>query len=94
MSADGSERLLRLDTLRHAYVDLDEPTTLEFAYARLLGDVVDSIGTAREPVAALHVGGGGFTLPRYIEAARPGSLNRVLELDPWCCRSRRRSSGW
>jgi spermidine synthase len=81
-SADGSERLLRMDTLRHAYVDLDDPTALEFAYTRLLGDVVAAIDPASAPIAALHIGGGGFTLPRYIEATRPGSTNRVLELDP------------
>ncbi len=81
-SDDGSERLLRMDTLRHAYVDLDDPTHLEFAYTRLLGDVADGLARANEPLSALHVGGGGFTLPRYLAATRPGSTNRVLELDP------------
>jgi spermidine synthase len=81
-SADGSERLLRMDTLRHAHVDLDDPTHLEFAYTRLLGDVADALAPAAAPIAALHVGGGGFTLPRYVEATRSGSMNRVLELDP------------
>src|SRR5262249_27087484 len=33
------------------------------------------------PVRALHVGGGGFTLPRYLDATRPGTFSRVLELD-------------
>ncbi len=81
-SADGSERLLRMDTLRHAYVDLDDPTHLEFAYTRLLGDIADALAPPSQPVRALHIGGGGFTLPRYIAATRPGSANRVLELDP------------
>jgi spermidine synthase len=31
---------------------------------------------------ALHIGGGGFTMPRYVEAVRPGSRSLVLELDP------------
>ena len=81
-SADGSERLLRMDTLRHAYVDLDDPTHLEFAYTKLLGDVTDALASPGEPLDTLHVGGGGFTLPRYLAATRPGSTNRVLELDP------------
>ena len=34
------------------------------------------------PIDALHLGGGGFTMPRYIEATRPGSRSLVLELDP------------
>jgi spermidine synthase len=29
----------------------------------------------------LHIGGGGFTLPRCVAATRPGSSSRVLELD-------------
>mgnify|MGYP001827224947 CR=1 FL=1 len=81
-SADGSERVLLMDTLRHAYVDLDDPTRLEFRYTRLLGDIADGIAPAAEPIDVLHVGGGGFTLPRYIEATRPGSTHRILELDP------------
>jgi spermidine synthase len=30
----------------------------------------------------LHIGGGGFTFPRYIEAMHPGARQTVLELDP------------
>jgi MFS family permease len=81
-ATNGSQRLLRMDTLRHAYVDLDDPTHLEFAYTRLLGDVADAIAPDRAPISALHIGGGGFTMPRYVAATRLGSVNRVLELDP------------
>ena len=42
-----SGRTLRLDDLRHAYVDLDDPTYLEFPYTQLLGDVVDAMAPAR-----------------------------------------------
>ena len=77
-----SGRLLRLDTLRHSYVDLADPRHLEFDYARLIGDTIDVMRPAREPLDALHVGGGGFTLPRYLAATRPGSRSLVLELDP------------
>jgi spermidine synthase len=35
-----------------------------------------------EPLDALHIGGGGFTIPRYLSATRPGSRSLVLELDP------------
>jgi spermidine synthase len=86
-------RTLHMDTLRHAYVDLDDPTWLEFAYMRLIGDVADALAPPGEPIAALHVGGGGFTMPRYIEATRPGSLNRVLELDPEVLRTAREELG-
>ena len=75
-------RLLVLDDLRHAYVDLADPTHLEFTYTQLLGDVVNAVRPAGEPIAAVHLGGGGFTIPRYVAATRAGSTNLVLELDP------------
>jgi hypothetical protein len=73
-------RLLMLNSARHSYVDLADPRHLEFAYAQWMGAIAD-LRRPTGPVRALHVGGGGFTLPRYLEATRPGSFNRVLELD-------------
>ncbi len=81
--ADGpTVRTLRLDTLRHAIVDLEDPTWLGFAYTQAFGDVIDALGPPGSTIEALHLGGGGFTMPRYINATRPGSRNVVLELDP------------
>jgi spermidine synthase len=80
--ARDSGRVLRLDTLRHSYVDLDDPTHLEFEYTKIFGDVLEVTAPAGRPISALHIGGGGFSMPRYIEATRPGSTSRVFELDP------------
>ena len=78
--ARPSGRILRLDTLRHSYVDLDDPTHLEFSYSRSIAAVIE--GRPPGPQHALHIGGGGFTIPRWLEATRPGSTSVVLELDP------------
>ena len=75
-----SGRVLRLDTLRHSYVDLADPTHLEFSYTRSFAALVD--GLPPGPLSALHIGGGGFTMPRWLAATRPGSTSVVLELDP------------
>lgn len=75
-----SGRALWLDTLRHSYVDLEDPTYLEFRYARLVADVLAALPDG--PLRNLYVGGGGFTFPAYISAVRPGSSHFVLELDP------------
>ncbi|MBW3574018.1 MAG: fused MFS/spermidine synthase [Actinobacteria bacterium] len=77
----SSGRELLLDTLRHSYVDLADPTFLEFRYVRLFADVVAAERPQGRPVDALHLGGGGFTFPRYLAATRPGTTNVVLELD-------------
>jgi spermidine synthase len=77
-----SGRVLLLDTLRHSYVDLGDPRHLEFEYVRAVAAVTDVIAPAGRPVSALHVGGGGLTLPRYLAAVRPGTESLVLEVDP------------
>ena len=74
-------RTLELDTLRHSYVDLADPAYLEFEYTRAIAAVADSIRPERAPLDALHIGGGGFTLPRYLAATRPGTRSTVLEID-------------
>ncbi|MDP9427458.1 MAG: fused MFS/spermidine synthase [Actinomycetota bacterium] len=77
-----SGRVLVLDTLRHSYVDLADPAHLEFEYVRAIAAVTDATAPAGEPLSALHLGGGGATLPRYLAAVRPGTSSRVLEVDP------------
>jgi MFS family permease len=75
-----SGRTLRMDTLFHSYVDLEDPSYLEFSYTRSFASVIDASKSG--PIDALHIGGGGFSIPRYIDFTRPGSKNLVLEIDP------------
>lgn len=72
-------RSLIIDQYRHAHVDLDDPEYLDIRYMRLFADVAATLPDG--PIDVLHVGGGGFSLPRYLTAVRPGSTNTVLELD-------------
>ena len=86
-------RTLWLDTLQHSYVDLRNPRSLRFEYVRTIRDAIDAAHPGRGPLAALHVGGGGFTLPRYVAATRPGSRNLILEIDSALVREARRRLG-
>jgi spermidine synthase len=80
--ADPSGRLLILNSAHHSYVDLRDPRHLEFAYVQWLAAVTDALSPApASPIDALHLGGGGFTMPGYLRATRPGSRQLVLELD-------------
>jgi len=82
-AAPGSSgRVLVLDGIRHSYVDPVDPTHLKFSYTERMADLINAFRRSRTPIRALEIGGGGFTLPRYIAATRPGSSNVVLELDP------------
>ena len=74
-----SGRTLYLDDLRHSYIDLADPTHLEYEITRYFGSALDAL--AAGPVQALHIGGGGLTMPRYLSATRAGSRNRVYEID-------------
>ena len=62
--------LLSVDGVAQSYVDRADPTHLEFDYVRLMGDVVDVLPDG--PLSAVHLGGGGCTLARYVAATRPG----------------------
>ncbi|MER6615915.1 spermidine synthase [Streptomyces xantholiticus] len=73
--------LLTVDGAPQSYVDLDDPTHLEFEYVRRLGHVVDCAAQEGAPLSVLHLGGGALTLPRYIAATRPGSRQDVVEAD-------------
>ncbi|QMU69394.1 spermidine synthase [Streptacidiphilus sp. P02-A3a] len=73
--------LMTMDDAPQSYVDLDDPLYLEFEYVQRLAHVVDLAAPSGEPLAALHLGGGGLTLPRYLASTRPGSPQRVVELD-------------
>jgi spermidine synthase len=76
-------RTLVLDRVRHAYVDLGDPSVLEFRYIRWIVDASAPLIDARAgDVDILYVGGGGFSLPRHLESAYPASRHTVLELDP------------
>ncbi|KAB8162005.1 spermidine synthase-like protein [Streptomyces sp. 3MP-14] len=73
--------LLTVDDAPQSYLDLDDPTHLEFEYVRRLGHAVDTAGPPGAPLRVLHLGGGALTLPRYVAATRPGSRQRVVEGD-------------
>lgn len=76
-----SGRLLVLDTLRHSYVDLEDPTYLEFSYAQGMAGVLNTVGEPGAAIDVLHIGGAGYSLPQYLAETRPGTSNTVFELD-------------
>jgi spermidine synthase len=69
--------MLVMDDVRQSYVDLDDPTYLDFEYVQYFASVLATLPPG--PLAVTHIGGGGLTLPRYLHASRPGSSQIVLE---------------
>lgn len=72
---------LLLDGAPQSHVDLDEPSYLSFEYQRRLGHVIDLAAPPNQPLQVLHLGGGAFTLARYIAATRPRSTQQIVEID-------------
>ena len=72
---------LTVDGTPQSHVNLDDPADLFFEYVQRMGHVIDQLGMPGEPITAVHLGAGALTLPRYIEATRPGSRQQVVELE-------------
>jgi spermidine synthase len=71
-----------LDGDENSYVDLEDPRNLGFfRYTRWIASAITPLGQPKAPLDAVFVGGGGFTLPRWLAATRPGSRSNVLEVD-------------
>jgi hypothetical protein len=62
-----------------SYVDIDEPTHLEFEYMQHIALVVDTTYDEATPLDVVHLGGGALTMPRWVAATRPGSKQLVFE---------------
>jgi SAM-dependent methyltransferase len=77
---DGSWEL-QLDGVPQSHVDLLDPTHLEFEYVRRMGHVLDLAADPGQALDVVHLGGGALTLARYVAVTRPGSRQRVVELD-------------
>ncbi|WP_395641155.1 spermidine synthase [Pseudolysinimonas sp.] len=76
----GSYTLV-VDGTPQSHVSLDDPSQLFFEYVQRMGHVIDQLRTPGEPITAIHLGAGAFTIPRYIHATRPGSRQQVIELE-------------
>ncbi|MCT1476668.1 spermidine synthase [Microbacterium sp. p3-SID336] len=70
---------LVVDDTPQSHVDLDDPTHLHFEYIVRMGAVIDQLPDG--PLTAVHLGAGALTIPRYIDATRPGSRQQVIELE-------------
>lgn len=70
---------LVVDGTPQSHVDLDDPRHLHFEYVVRMGAVIDQLPDGE--LTAVHLGAGALTIPRYIEATRPGSRQQVIELE-------------
>ncbi|WP_412059684.1 spermidine synthase [Micrococcus luteus] len=77
---DGG-RILEIGGAVQSHVDLADPLRIRYEYLRRMAHVLDGVAPAGAPVRVLHLGAGALTLPRYLQATRPGSEQTVVDLD-------------
>jgi spermidine synthase len=75
---------LVLDHLVHSYNSLDDPRYLKYGYIRVYAEIADYLAqrVPNQAIRVLYVGGGGYTLPRHIEATYPNARQEIMEIDP------------
>lgn len=64
-----------------SYIDVRDPTNLDFEYMQWMGHVIDAVTEPGTPITAAHIGGAGCTIPLYVAATRVGSRQTVFEID-------------
>lgn len=77
--ADSAGVRVVADGHPQSHVSLDDPGLLVFEYVQHIALVLDCLPAG--PLAVTHVGGGGLTVPRYVQHTRPGSPQIVFEPD-------------
>jgi spermidine synthase len=75
-------RVLLVDGVEQSYVDIADPTHLEFEYMQHMAVAIDVTQPRPTALDALHLGGGALTMPRWLAATRPGSRHLVVEASP------------
>lgn len=73
-----------LDRLTHSFV-FESPDILEYDYETVYAVTTEYMSRkleGRRPMRTLSIGGGGYTMPKYITDNYPGSQVDVVEIDP------------
>ncbi len=73
---------LILDRLVHSYTALEDPTQLAYGYEKVGAEVLEYLEGRDGRIDSFFIGGGGYTLPKYIEHVYPDSTIDVAEIDP------------
>ncbi|MCS7060655.1 MAG: fused MFS/spermidine synthase [Anaerolineae bacterium] len=73
---------LILDRLVHSYTALENPTKLAYGYEKVGAEVLEYVEGRDGRLSTFFIGGGGYTLPKYVEYVYPDSTIDVAEIDP------------
>ena len=75
-------KVLTLDHLVHSYNAVGDPLKLRYSYEQVGAELAQFLIDRDGQLNTLFIGGGGYTLPRYIEALWSDAKIDVAEVDP------------
>lgn len=73
--------ILEIGGAEQSHVDLADPTHIFYEYLRRIGNMIDVLAPAGEPLTVAHLGAGALTLARYLQATRPGSAQIAVDIE-------------
>lgn len=75
-----SIKVLTMGGYSHSSVDVENPKNMSFLHSQKVVYKIEECFDGKSSLTALHLGGGGLSVPRYIEATRPTSNQVVVEI--------------
>ncbi|MGA2680116.1 MAG: fused MFS/spermidine synthase [Sedimentisphaerales bacterium] len=82
LSAFPDRRIFVQDTLKHSELIMGDINDLQYEYTIVYAKITRLMSQNRNNLNVMFIGGGGYVLPRYIQANWPGSRIDVVEIDP------------
>ncbi len=81
MDGANNKKLLVLDHLIHSFNVPGDPYVLTYDYLKIFRELTSYALEGNPAPRILHLGGGGYSFPQYMQAAYPESVNEVVEID-------------
>ena len=73
---------LQLDQLVHSFNSLGNPQVIIYGYVQIAAETAQYVAEREPRMRTLFLGGGGYTMPRALEARYPEAVIEVIEIDP------------
>jgi len=82
VSSTGDKRKFMQDKLMHSVIDMEDLDNLLYFHTVVFAALTHGLTEEGQTLSVMHIGGGGYVFPQYIEKHWPESRNDVVEIDP------------
>lgn len=78
---DSDFLVLKIDGRLQSSINLKNPGELLFTIHQRVKSTIESVFFPNQGITSLTLGGGAYSIPRYIESCRPSSKQTVIEIN-------------